>query len=152
MSGPVGADARGPAAPLSSATLLVDVANTVGARPDGWWRDRAAATARLLAPLARLAGTTVPGPDGAPLHLSTVVVVLEGQARDVDVPAPLVAVRAPGSGDDALAGTAAATGGDLLVVTADRRLRTRLPGAAAVAGPRWLRGLLDDAGNPAPDG
>ena len=36
--------------------LLVDVANTVGARPDGWWRDRAGATARLLPATARTAG------------------------------------------------------------------------------------------------
>ena len=37
--------------------LLVDVANVVGSRPDGWWRDRAGATARLLGRLA-----AVPGP------------------------------------------------------------------------------------------
>jgi selenocysteine lyase/cysteine desulfurase len=37
-------------------TLLVDAANVVGSRPDGWWRDRAGATARLLARLAALRG------------------------------------------------------------------------------------------------
>ena len=28
-------------------TLVVDAANVVGARPDGWWKDRAGAAARL---------------------------------------------------------------------------------------------------------
>jgi hypothetical protein len=35
--------------------VVVDAANVVGSTPDGWWRDRAGATARLrdrLAPLA----------------------------------------------------------------------------------------------------
>src|SRR5512143_1599893 len=36
--------------------LVVDGANIVGARPDGWWRDRAAAAGRLHAGLARLVG------------------------------------------------------------------------------------------------
>jgi hypothetical protein len=35
--------------------LLVDAANVVGSRPDGWWRDRAGAAARLVASLAALA-------------------------------------------------------------------------------------------------
>jgi 8-oxo-dGTP diphosphatase len=40
---------------LSTVTIIVDGANVVGSRPDGWWRDRAGAAARLrdeLAPLA----------------------------------------------------------------------------------------------------
>lgn len=32
--------------------LIVDGANVVGSRPDGWWRDRAGATARLRDQLA----------------------------------------------------------------------------------------------------
>ena len=32
--------------------LVVDVANLLGSRPDGWWRDRAGATRRLLDRLA----------------------------------------------------------------------------------------------------
>jgi len=36
--------------------LVVDVANVMGSRPDGWWRDRAGAAARLLTELAPLAG------------------------------------------------------------------------------------------------
>src|SRR4051812_33066832 len=55
-------------------------------------------------------------------------------------------VRAPGSGDDALAARAAelVAAGPLVVVTADRGLRARLPAGAAVAGPGWLLERLDE--------
>lgn len=112
--------------------LLVDVANVVGSRPDGWWRDRAGATARLLDRLARLE--------------DEVVAVVEGRARDVAAPDGVRVVRAPGSGDDALvecAVTLAAEGRSLLVVTADRGLRDRLPSGTPVTGPGWLLERLD---------
>jgi hypothetical protein len=126
--------------------LLVDVANTVGSRPDGWWRDRVGATTRFLARLARLSGRTLPGPDGAPVTLTALVAVVEGQARDVDAPEQVRMVRAAGSGDDALAAVAVELADDdLLVVTADRGLRDRLPPAARVAGPGWLLAAADDA-------
>jgi predicted RNA-binding protein with PIN domain len=35
---------------------LVDASNVVGSRPDGWWRDRQGATARLLDALREFAG------------------------------------------------------------------------------------------------
>jgi hypothetical protein len=129
--------------------VLVDVANVVGSRPDGWWRDRAGATSRLLTRLAALAGRTLTGPDGAPVAVTGVVAVVEGRARDVPDVAGVRLVRAPGSGDDALADTAGALTGDgdgLLVVTADRGLRARLPAAARVAGPGWLLAAADGAG------
>jgi hypothetical protein len=121
--------------------LLVDVANVLGSRPDGWWRDRAGATARLLARLAALPGRGLAGPDGRPLDCTGVVAVVEGAARDVAEPAGVRLVRAPGSGDDALAAEARA-GVALLVVTADRGLRARLPAGTPVTGPRWLLGVL----------
>jgi len=46
-------------------TLIVDGANVMGSRADGWWRDRAGAMARLHGELAALAargiGEPVPG-------------------------------------------------------------------------------------------
>ena len=117
--------------------LLIDVANTVGSRPDGWWRDRAGATARLLSRLASLTGRSLPGGLGC----THVVAVVEGAARDVAAPDGVTVVRAPGSGDDALAAEAerlVAEGEDVLVVTADRGLRERLPAQVAVVGPGTL--------------
>jgi hypothetical protein len=123
--------------------LVVDAANVVGARPDGWWRDRAGATARLLARLAR----SVPdltAPDGSPV--TKVVAVVEGRARDVAGPPGVRVLRAEGSGDDrvvAYAAELAAEAMPAVVVTADRGLRARLPAGAAVAGPGWLLAQLD---------
>jgi hypothetical protein len=129
--------------------LLVDAANVVGSRPDGWWRDRAGAAARLLARLSALPGRTLAGPDGAPLDCRRVVAVVEGAARAAAAPVDaerLEVVRAPGSGDDALVATAAellAAGEPVLAVTADRGLRARLPEGSRVTGPGWLLGILD---------
>jgi len=88
----------------------------------------------------------VPGPGGSPVLLGRVVAVVEGRARDVPAPDGVDVVRAPGSGDDALVAAAArlvAAGEEVLVVTADRGLRARLPEGAAAAGPGWLLGVLD---------
>ena len=129
--------------------LIVDVANVMGSRPDGWWRDRAGAAVRLLARLAALPGVTLTGPDGGSVRCTEVVAVVEGQARDVPAPDGVRVVRAPGSGDDALvdcAGELAAAGTPALAVTADRGLRARLPAATAVAGPGWLLARLDEIG------
>jgi hypothetical protein len=125
--------------------LLVDAANVVGSRPDGWWRDRAGATTRLLRRLAALPGRRLPEGTVAEVVVE-VVAVVEGAARDVPAPDGVRLVRAAGSGDDALAATAAdlaAAGRSVLVVTADRGLRARLPGTAAVLGPGRLLDVLD---------
>jgi hypothetical protein len=121
--------------------LVVDVANVMGSRPDGWWRDRAGAATRLLTELAPLAGAEVRSPDDVPLVVSRVLAVLEGRARDAQAPDGVEAVRATADGDSTVAALAAdlvAAGDLVLVVTADRGLRASLPGAALVAGPRWL--------------
>ena len=73
--------------------LLVDAANVVGSRPDGWWRDRAGATERLL---GRLAGADLRAPDGS--RITGVVAVVEGRARDVAAPEGVRVVRAGGVG------------------------------------------------------
>jgi hypothetical protein len=43
-------------------TLIVDGANVMGSRADGWWRDRAGAMARLHGELATLTARGVTGP------------------------------------------------------------------------------------------
>ncbi len=43
-------------------TLIVDGANVMGSRADGWWRDRAGAMARLHGELADLAAHGITGP------------------------------------------------------------------------------------------
>jgi hypothetical protein len=126
--------------------LLVDVANTVGSRPDGWWRDRAGATARLLDRLSGLLGAELAGPDGAPVPVTALVAVVEGQACAVQPPPGIRLVRAERSGDDALVAVAEElTDGDddLLVITADRGLRDRLPDTARATGPGWLLAAAD---------
>jgi hypothetical protein len=126
-------------------TLVVDVANVMGSRPDGWWKDRAGAAARLLAPLPALVGREVAAPDGETLVIERFVAVVEGQAKSVAAPQGIELVRAPADGDSAIAATAHASdaaGERVLVVTADRGLRARLPQAALVAGPGWLNDLL----------
>jgi hypothetical protein len=125
--------------------LLVDAANVVGSRPDGWWRDRTGAAARLLARLAAVRGAAVTPPNGRG-PIAEVVAVVEGRARDVPAPDGVRVVRAAGSGDDALAeaaGELVRDGGQVLVVTADRGLRARLPDGVAVTGPGWLLEQLD---------
>lgn len=140
---------RGTPADWPDTVLVVDVANVVGSVPDGWWRDRVGAAEALLASLNGLIGLTVNDRAGDPIRLGRVVAVLEGGAnRAQEVPGGderLVVVRAPGSGDDAIADlvTERVEAGDrVLVVTADRGLRARLPESAEAAGPGWLNALL----------
>ncbi len=122
--------------------LLVDAANVIGSRPDGWWRDRAGAAQRLIERLESLAGRVVPY-GGRPHLLSSVDVVVEGRARDVTDPPldGLVRVlRATGSGDDAVADRGR-TLADVLVVTSDRGLRARVSRSAPVSQLwEWLDG------------
>ena len=58
--------------------VVVDVANVMGARADGWWRDRAGAARRLCLEVKALAGR----PDGSAPEVAAWVLVLEGQARE----------------------------------------------------------------------
>ncbi len=107
--------------------LVVDAANVVGSRPDGWWRDRHGATLRLRDALAPLAGDY------------RVVLVVEGGARRVSGIDPVEVVAAAGSGDDEIvrvAGTWVGRGHRVVVVTADRELRRRVTATGAeVTGP-----------------
>ena len=108
--------------------LIVDGANVVGSRPDGWWRDRAGAARRLHEQLL-----------SAVLPYEEIVLILEGKARQ-GIPAGqdgrLRTVHAPGSGDDAIVEAVIAEveigdGRDVTVATADRVLRDRVTAAGA---------------------
>lgn len=136
---------REPTAAPTPVCVVVDVANVVGSRPDGWWRDRAGAAARLLAGLSELSGRTTSLPDGKPVLLEQIVAVVEGAAKAVDAPHGVRAVRAPGDGDSTIVATAqehSDAGAMVLVVTADRGLRARLADGVLVTGPSWLNALL----------
>jgi hypothetical protein len=52
---------RSPDAPGARLTIIVDGANVVGSRPDGWWRDRAGAAVRLYDNLLKLASRGATG-------------------------------------------------------------------------------------------
>ena len=118
--------------------LVVDGANVVGSRPDGWWKDRAGAAARLHTRLLEV-----------PALAPRVLLVLEGRAR-AGVPegrtATVEVVHAGGEGDDAIVeqvGRAVAAGAKVAVVTADRGLAGRVEDQdAMVLGPSWLLGRL----------
>jgi len=141
----------------ASVDLVVDAANVVGARPDGWWRDRAAAATRLVQALAALPGALVPAPAGAVpgLRVDRVLAVVEGQARTIPQVSGVSLVRAAADGDGAVVTTCSsvlAGGGVPLVVTADRGLRARLPEGTVVAGPKWLLQVLDRGDMPGAGG
>jgi hypothetical protein len=131
---------------LPSVVLLVDVANVMGSRPDGWWRDRAAAATRLLNALEPLNAAEVTLPGVGTLQITEVRAVLEGAAKPAEGPEGLSVIRAERDGDSEIveeANRLTASGKIPLVVTADRGLRQRLPERALIAGPGWLNRLLD---------
>jgi hypothetical protein len=148
--------------------LVVDGANVVGSRPDGWWRDRAGAARRLAGSIVAvlvsrpedlvelLDGTTPRSAETAGSDLSVAAVqvhlVLEGAANAVeDLPThPLLdVVHAPADGDSAIVALAAELAGGpdrVIVVTADRALREQVRSAGAdVTGPGTFRAVLPSA-------
>jgi 8-oxo-dGTP diphosphatase len=74
---------------LQPLTIIVDGANVMGSRPDGWWRDRAGAARRLRDQLAVLRAdgvTALPETMQAPAlerWFPDIVLVVEGAARSV---------------------------------------------------------------------
>ena len=114
--------------------LVVDGANVVGSRPDGWWKDRAGAARRLHEQLMT-----------ADVPQDVVVLVLEGAAKGgvgAGRDAHLRTVHARGSGDDQIvaeAKAAAERGERVTVVTADRILMGRVEHhGALILSPSWL--------------
>ena len=125
--------------PQVSRVLVVDGANVVGSRPDGWWRDRAGAAARLHGRLA-VADTSY----------DEIVLVLEGQAK-AGVPkgrdAHLRTVHAAKDGDATIVKESRGAldqGHDVVVVTADRALAQRVETLGCrTMSPSWLLAVLD---------
>ena len=126
--------------------LLVDIANVMGSRPDGWWHDRAAAATRLLNGLEPLNGAEVTHPLGlGTVRITEIHAVLEGAAKRAAEPATVSALRADRDGDSEIVEEAdrlTASGKIPLVVTADRGLRGRLNERTLIAGPGWLNRLI----------
>jgi hypothetical protein len=125
--------------------LLVDIANVMGSRPDGWWRDRAGAATRLLNELEPLNGAEVNIAELGTVQITEIRAVLEGAAKRADGPDAVSVLRAERDGDSEIVEVThrlTAAGKVPLVVTADRGLRRRLPEPTLIVGPGWLNRLL----------
>ncbi|MHB1777372.1 MAG: NYN domain-containing protein [Acidimicrobiales bacterium] len=126
---------------------LVDGMNVLASRPDGWWRDRAAARRRLVAELAAMHRRT-----GEP-----VVVVFDGRLRAEEVEEGELSgleVRfagvGPGAADDVIAALAASEDdpSGTTVVTSDAGLRRRVVATGvAVVGAGAFRRRLGASGH-----
>ena len=125
-------------------TIVVDVANVMGSRPDGWWRDRAGAAVRLHADITRLAGSgrvILPDERGETgterAGVPGFVMVLEGAAKaaaarlappEADAPPEQDAPREPADADvrpGEVRVVQAAGSGDDAIVAVVRRLPGR---------------------------
>jgi hypothetical protein len=119
--------------------LLIDAANVIGSRPDGWWRDRPGAARTFV---ERVRASAEAGRLAQP-----VVVVLEGKARggvEPGVADGVTVVHASGSGDDTLLAVAADESGQVTLVSADRALCQEAEALGAeVARPGWLIDRLE---------
>ncbi len=118
----------------ADSVLVVDAANVVGSRPNGWWRDRPAAARALV--------TQLHAATGAGQLRAPVIVVLEGAAKsgaDEGTMGGVTVVHANSDGDEAIVALAGRESRPVVLVSADRRLRSRVAthGATAV-GPSWL--------------
>ncbi|WP_205695661.1 NYN domain-containing protein [Conexibacter sp. SYSU D00693] len=122
--------------------VYVDGLNVIGSRPDGWWRDRTGAMARLVRDVAAWAAR----------EEVEAVVVLDGRERDLGLDGCADGVRvvwAPGgrnAGDDELVRLVGLEEDPVAVevVTSDRELARRVRALGAqVRGAAALRRALD---------
>lgn len=127
---------------LPPATLVLDVANIVGARAErGWWNDRLGAATKLVREVAGRGFTHPVLTEWFP----RVVAVVEGAAKAAPEAGEVEVVAAQGSGDDAIVEVVrhAKPWESVLVITADRGLKERVEAlGATTTGPRWLLGQL----------
>jgi len=118
--------------------VVVDAANVVGTRPNGWWRDRPGAARTLADGVAELSAT---GLNADILGLGhehwwpEYLFVVEGQANEIDDVAGITIIRSPRDGDSAIVEQVAQATGDpagpVVVVTADRELSGRVEALGA---------------------
>src|SRR5688572_10633926 len=100
---------------------MIDASNVIGARPDGWWRDREGAARRLLDELREFAAggeeVTVVLDAGPP----------EWAGRDGPLEVAIAPRRGRDAADDEIARRLAADPdpGSICVVTSDRALAAR---------------------------
>jgi predicted RNA-binding protein with PIN domain len=121
--------------------VIVDGNNLMGCRPDGWWRDLAGASRRLVARLGAWAAQ----------RGEEVVVVFDGAPPDPPPTAPGVDVRfasrrGPDAADDVIAELVARSpaGRTRQVVTSDAALAARVRAhGARVTGARSFRDAVD---------
>lgn len=126
-----------------TARLIVDGNNVMGSRPDGWWRDRARATSRLIGLLGAWAAS----------RQEDLLVVFDGSPPAQLDPIERVEVRfaqrrGADAADDVIAALVAADSapGSLRVVTSDAALAARVRShGAEVIGAGSFRDQLDDA-------
>ena len=100
-------------------TIVVDVANVMGSRPDGWWRDRPGAAVRLHDEIVRLAQ-------------SGRAILPDGPAADAlaaDGPAADARARDALAADGASPGQAGEPGFVMVLEGAARAAAARLPAA-----------------------
>lgn len=130
-------------AAMRRAVLIVDTANVMGSRNDGWWRDRHGAATRLRDQIDVLEGMPL-----APFDVAfpDLLMIVEGKARGVGDGKQVTVIDSPAEGDDTIVDTArerADPEADVYVVTADRELRRRCTAVgASVLGPKWLLNQL----------
>ena len=121
--------------------LIVDGMNVIGARPDGWWRDREGAMRALTEQLERHAERTG----------DEVAVVFDGGPHEVAgerVDVTFASTRGPDAADRDIAERVEndADPGSLGVVTSDQALAERVRAAGAqVVGSRSFRRELDES-------
>jgi predicted RNA-binding protein with PIN domain len=124
-------------------TLVVDGHNVMGARPDGWWRDRPGAARRLLGRVRCLAAAE----PGTPVVLVLDVAVPglpEGDHGGVTV--RYARRRGRDAADDRIVEDLAAMDGPVEVVTSDRALAARVTAQGArVTGAGAFLARLDRA-------
>jgi 8-oxo-dGTP diphosphatase len=122
-------------------TIVVDAANVMGSRPDGWWRDRAGAAARLHSAIVRLAASgraTLPDDNTVTPGF---VVVLEGAAKAAPIPATSTPATSTPAAPTSAAPTSAAEPGAADPVQPGEVRVVRAPGSGDDAIVAVVRGL-----------